>query len=258
MSPRGELVQREGPVWAAPPGSCWQPAPASPDSRSSRAPQGWSSAGCSSVAALSTWSSYLRARSTGYRTDQWQQRKKPLGSWVVPGTLTNLFGDLRDGIAGQVKDDEVLETGDEAWDVLQAGPMQLPLLDLRELHQHWRQGLPGGDERWHGLQALRNKLPTFKSCFIRCIQPGPRRTPRHHGFAPTRVKIWTLWQGAKNVECLGVPQDRIGKHRFRKQQPRQLPINRKLIWHLLFKLQCCFGWYWMSLEPYLPFFFLYP
>ena len=55
--------------------------------------------------------------------------------------LTNLFGDFRDAVAGQIEHQEVLEAGDEVRDLLQSGPVELPLLDLVELDQTARQDL---------------------------------------------------------------------------------------------------------------------
>ena len=49
--------------------------------------------------------------------------------------LTDLFGDFRDAVAGQIEHQEVLEAGDEVRDLLQSGPVELPLLDLVELDQ---------------------------------------------------------------------------------------------------------------------------
>lgn len=50
-------------------------------------------------------------------------------------TLTDLFGDLTDPVAGQIKNQKVLEAGDEMRDLLQSCPMDLPFLDLTQLDQ---------------------------------------------------------------------------------------------------------------------------
>lgn len=57
------------------------------------------------------------------------------------GVLTNLFGDVGDGVPGQVQNQETLEDGDELRDLQQPSPVDLPLLDLVQLDQTFWQRL---------------------------------------------------------------------------------------------------------------------
>lgn len=62
----------------------------------------------------------------------------------VGDLLTDLFGDLSDPVAGQINNQKILEAGDEMRDLLQSGPVNLPLLNLTELDQTAWQRLEEG------------------------------------------------------------------------------------------------------------------
>lgn len=57
--------------------------------------------------------------------------------------LTDLPGDVGNPIAGKIENQEVLESGDKGGNRLQAGAMDLPLLDMGQLDETVRQRLLG-------------------------------------------------------------------------------------------------------------------
>lgn len=63
--------------------------------------------------------------------------------WRNQAALTNLFGNHRDCVAGQIKDQEVLKAGNKVWHLQQSGPVDVPLLDLIKLDQTVWQNLNG-------------------------------------------------------------------------------------------------------------------
>lgn len=60
---------------------------------------------------------------------------------------TDLCGNLRDRVSGQIEHQNVLEAVNELRDLLQSGPVDLPLLDLTELDQAARQHLKEAELR---------------------------------------------------------------------------------------------------------------
>lgn len=88
----------------------------------------------------------LQLRQRPWTHEDAQQLSRRTGTRGTRGTLTDLGGDLCDPVTRKIKNQEALECGDEGGDGLEAGPVDLPLLDLVQLDQTGRQRLGGPED----------------------------------------------------------------------------------------------------------------
>lgn len=105
-----------------------------------------------------------------------------LSGWEAE--LTDLLGDLCDTISGQIQYQKVLEARDEIRDLMQSGPVNLPLLDLTELDQTAWQWLKEGDESEQVKVSVVNQWPSGPGSKKQQVKPSLPSTP------PARYRGW--------------------------------------------------------------------